>query len=258
MSGIFRTILEFILDKDNQRFILLILFAITLIGAIQYRDSYKDQVQETQKQINNIEALNDSVTTYRNLAGELTSEKSALQTDREQLRSLNEDLADELDKEKGNVEYLSNVITRLRRDSVGVDTTIIVEVDPDTWKLSWEREESGEGWYQNIEGYTEFRIDTSGTPQNPNTVLVEQTLDMKITTGITEEDGKRKIFIRSNYPYLNFTDIDGAILGPVQSSTETKSSRWGIGISGGYGYSLGSDNFNPYIGIGINYDIIQF
>jgi len=222
-----------------------------------YRDKYKEQQAETQRQINNIEALQDSVTTYRNRAGELTSQKSALQTDKEQLRTLNEDLADELDKERGNVEYLSNIITRLRRDSVGVDTTIITMVDPDTYKLDWSFEDSGDGWYQSLKGYTQIQTDTTGVPYNPNTTISEQILDMKLTTGITEEDGKRKIFVRSNYPYLNFTDIDGAILGPVRTE-DTSPDRWGLGFHGGYGYSFGNSNFTPYIGVGINYNLIRW
>lgn len=255
--GVLSAIAKFVLDKDNQRIILLVLFAFAVIAAVQYRDSYKEQKAETQRQINNIEALQDSVTTYRNEAGELTSQKLALQTDKEQLQTLNERLAEEVEKEKGNVEQLTQIITRLRRDSVGVDTTIIVQIDPDTWKLDWDKEESGDGWYQYIEGYTQFTIDTTGTPYNANTVLVEQVLDMEITTGITEEDGQRRIFVRSSYPYLEFTDINGAILGPVEPK-DNKRSRWGIGFSGGYGYSLGSSTFSPYIGIGVNYNLFEF
>jgi len=258
IGSIFKSILEFILDKDNQRFILLILLAVVLIGAMTYRDKFKAQEAETERQINNIEALKDSVTTYRNEAGELTSQKLALQTDKEQLRTLNEELADEIDKEKGNVEYLSNVITRLRRDSVGVDTTIITMIDSDTYKLDWSFEEGGTDWYQSLKGYTQVKTDTAGVPYDPNTVISEQILDIKITTGITEDNGQRRIFVRSNYPYLNFTDIDGAILGPVETAKDERGSRWGIGLHGGYGYSLNGQQFSPVISVGLNYNIFEW
>lgn len=34
--------------------------------------------------------------------------------------------------------------------------------------------------------------------------------------------------------------------------------RWHIGVTAGYGYTIGQNRFNPYIGVGITYSIISF
>ena len=55
-----------------------------------------------------------------------------------------------------------------------------------------------------------------------------------------------------------FTDINGAIIEDSPLRPEERPNRWGIGLSGGYGYSLGNQSFAPYIGIGIQYNLIEF
>lgn len=44
-----------------------------------------------------------------------------------------------------------------------------------------------------------------------------------------------------------------------KTKTISKQSKWGIGIHGGYGFSMGNTvKAHPYIGIGINYNILNF
>lgn len=40
--------------------------------------------------------------------------------------------------------------------------------------------------------------------------------------------------------------------------TFTDRKRWGIGLQAGYGYNFGSEKPGPYIGIGVQYNIVQW
>ncbi|WP_283391539.1 DUF6808 domain-containing protein [Millionella massiliensis] len=42
----------------------------------------------------------------------------------------------------------------------------------------------------------------------------------------------------------------------VKTVTDTK--RWGIGVQAGYGYNFGSEKPGPYIGIGVQYNIVRW
>jgi len=85
-------------------------------------------------------------------------------------------------------------------------------------------------------------------------------MSMHLVTGLTEEDKKLKIFIRSDFPGFSITKLDGAIIDP-QKSDIIKSffpkKKWGIGPS----ITLGLDNnLKPAISVGISvsYNIINF
>lgn len=261
--GVLSKILKFVLDKDNQRFILLLLFIGSTIFAYSYRDKYKQQYAETQKQITNIEALGDSVRTYKNKAGELGSEKLALQSDKKQLKNLNEELSKELDKEKGTVNYLSKLVTNLQGEVGSVDSTSVEVVDNNTspvgmsqYKFTWSKSNSGNKWSKILEGYFIIQADSSVKPTLIENKITKDNLSMEIITGVKTIDGKPTIFVRSTYPNLRFTNIDGAILD--DKKLNTKQSRFGLGVSLGYGYDIKSSKFIPVIGFGVTYDLFRF
>jgi len=264
MIGILKTIIEFI--TKNVKLVLLILLGIAIILGLHYRDNYKQQVQETQKQIQNIEALNDSVHTYKNKAGELTSEKKALQTDKKQLKTLNKELSKELSKEKGNVKQLTQLVTQLKGDTGSVNTSDAQVVNSDSskdstsisrYKFTWEKSSSGDKWSKMLEGYFVVEANNSYTPKIIENKITKDLLNMEIFTGVKDINGHPTIFVRSTYPNLKFTDINGAIIDNKKLSN-TKNSRWGLGIGIGYGFNTNSGTFSPVIEAGIHYNLVRF
>lgn len=258
IGSIFKSITKFLLDKDNQRFILLVLFALAVVAAVQYRDSYKDQIQETERQVNNIEALQDSVREYRTENGKIGSERRAFQTTAEQLKQLSDSLSQALEEERGNVKVITQTEFVTVRDTVYLESTVSM-LDPSTYKLSFNLNESyGGSNFRDLEGYTSFKWDTTSTqPYDGETVITKDQIGMDLITGVREEEGNYSIFIRTNYPNVQFGNIEGALI-DLEQYTESDKSRWGVGISSGYGYSLGNSTFSPYIGIGVNYNLIEF
>lgn len=43
-----------------------------------------------------------------------------------------------------------------------------------------------------------------------------------------------------------------------RTNTIYKTKRWGLGIQAGYGYGIGKQNFAPFIGVGIQYNVIAW
>lgn len=246
--------ISFLLDAENQRFILL----VALVGALVFGFTQCEKKQafklEVDKQKNNIAALQDSVGYYENKAGELTAEKLALQSDKEQLKSLNKDLYDELEKEQDKVEQLTKTNAELVADSSEVDTTSTNQLDDNHWRFDWNLSRSGDDWERVLTGYTEFYIKPTGVPYNPNTMITKDLLRLQFVTGITDDDGQKRIFFRSSYPNLKVTDIQGAII--EESAPVSTPSRFGLGFHLGGGYT--PKGFQPYVGFGINYNIIRF
>ena len=61
----------------------------------------------------NIEALNDTVKKVKNKVGEYQFEKTSLATSNDELKTLNNDLQSEVDKQKGRVIYINNAYVSL-------------------------------------------------------------------------------------------------------------------------------------------------
>jgi len=51
------------------------------------------------------------------------------------------------------------------------------------------------------------------------------------------------------------TEMDGAVIEKIRPS-QNKSKRFGVGLSSGMQFN--GTNFLPYIGVGVNYNIIRF
>lgn len=248
-------VITFLFDAKNQRFLLLVGLVLTIFFGFQQCEAKKEYKAEVQKQKNNIEALNDSVRYYRNEAGELTARKRALETDKEQLKTLNEDLHEELKKEQDRVEYLSEINAELKTDSTRADTTNTVQVGNEHWRFDWNLTRTGQDWRRVLTGYTEFNIDSTGTPYNPNTEILKDLIRLKFITGIKKSNGYKEIFLRSTYPNLEIKDIEGAIIRD-EFREQSNPSRFGIGLSVGSGYT--PDGFQPFVGATLNYNLIQF
>lgn len=44
----------------------------------------------------------------------------------------------------------------------------------------------------------------------------------------------------------------------VETHTIKDKNRWGLGVNAGYGYNFGENKFSPYIGVGLQYNLITW
>lgn len=74
-----------------------------------------------------------------------------------------------------------------------------------------------------------------------------------------EEDGALRLWVSGYEPRLDRYELDAKTVTITNTVTE-KASRWGLGVSAGYGAALSGKEvrLSPYIGVGISYTFIRF
>ena len=201
-------------------------------------------------------ALNDSIRTVKNKVGEEVFLKNTLIAEKDELKSLNESLYKEVDKLKGEVLYISKISASIKTDTVYIDNQISL-LDGGINRLSWDYFKAyNKDNSRHISGYTEFLIDTTNIGFkiiDKGTTISNDVMNINIVTGLEELDESYQIFIRTDYPGINFNNIDGAILDKKRFMKQTQPT-WIFGPSLYVG--LGVDPLNrtagPQIGIGIS------
>jgi len=210
----------------------------------------------------NIKAKNDSLRTTVNKIGNLEKAKQVLITKNKDLGEYNSELKDELDKEKGKVYNLTQIIATINGSVVEIPVEIPSEliVYPDsTLGINWKNDTIYDKYnFRKLSGVSKFKYDSTGVT-NLGTTLLSDKIGFNLITGLRELNGNLEIFVRSDYPGFNVTKLDGAIINPKKNPVFkkfVKKKRWHFGPMIGVGISSGLE-FTPIIGIGGMYSIFS-
>lgn len=86
-----------------------------------------------------------------------------------------------------------------------------------------------------------------------NTTLNEIKMDTPLTVGLTED---YKIFVTSPNPYVNFSNINGAVIDKNKLYPSKKKFNWGLQGGMGIMYDITRNNISagPYIGAGVEWN----
>jgi hypothetical protein len=76
--------------------------------------------------------------------------------------------------------------------------------------------------------------------------------DVDVIMGYDKKTKKPTIAVFTDNPYIKTVGIKSF------KTDVQKPKKFGIGIQAGYGYSIGSNKANPYVGAGLSYNIIRF
>ena len=144
--------------------------------------------------------------------------------------------------------YISQIETNIKVENIEVvkDSIIYVNNNPNdiTANFSYNDE-----WIK-LEGYSRFTI---GNEINYNTIIKNININVPLNVGITDD---YQIFAKSPNPYINFTDINGAVI--EKSKFYPKKKRFNWGLQGGFGMMYDFINKNisagPYVGVGVEYN----
>lgn len=258
---------------SNKSLVLIISIVILVLLLLSKCDKIKDL--KTQIMINNqnIEALHDTIKTVKNKAGKLQQEKLSLISSKKELENLNSSLYDELKQQKGQVLYISNLYATLKLDynnlKVKNKTLLdsisqLISENGDTldvihWDLSQKYDDKN---FRIIKGQSRFLI-RNNSILSKGSVLEQFQMGFNISTGLREEKGMLRIWAKSDYPDLTFSDIEGSLIDPQKSDVLKKlipQKRWVIGPQIGFGLSYSNGVFkpSPYIGFGLQYRMIGF
>lgn len=251
-----------------QRNILLII--ILLIGIKYLFNGYTNLTTKLAISEQNQKALLDSVRISENKIKDLVFSKNILIAEKGNLKDLNNDLAQEVKKEKGKVRSLNRIVSRIKSDTVFTDNTLILYKNG-TKGLSWKYDTIFDANNErHISGISDFSIDSNGNITPLKTKITNDEFKFNLITGLKEVNGNVEIFVRSDYPGFSVTKLDGAIIDPnkhpiIKKFTNKK--RWGIGpyVGGGINYNtryntngIPNIGFGYTFGVGIHYSIIRF
>lgn len=235
---------EWIKSIDKKVIIISIIEALIFIFVIISISQCSNQKIKNLDQ--NFVASKDKITELTLENGKLLAERSAYIVKNNEL----EEILNITKQEKKDIErklndkiaYISTIESNIRVDTLELVNTIIIK-DSSTINIGFNYDDkwvkfSGSSYYKNGKSKTSIFDININTP-----------LKVGLTNDLT-------IFVESENPYLNITNIEGAV---VDGSTlHPKKKRWNFSLQGGIGvhYGLFSQkvDIGPYVGAGISYN----
>lgn len=266
---------SWITDSKNQKTVLIGIVAILILLLWRGCQDRKALESANLQAVNNLLALQDTVRIEKNKNGDIQYVKNAFITDLKDLKDMNIDLYNEVRAQQKTIFFISQMTASIRdslkRKSSGDKASFNSTTGFD--QISWNFDTIGTDWSRTLNGKSLFtvKMDSLGkyTVAPQYSILDNFNQTMKITTGIQEsktQPGMPEIFIKSSYPGMIFTDINGAIVNPEDFKkflASPKPKKWSFGPYIGLGYGLTlekSTRLVPVlnIGLGVQYKLFNF
>jgi len=254
---ILKKIWGFISDPKNQRTVLLIAGAIVILLFIQKCDKVGKLQDKLIIKEQNESYYKDTLIKVYNKNNELQYERAVLIADKKELKEKNKELYDEVKKQRGDVIYLATALAKIKnKEPIIIHTTDTVYPDGSNG-LKWDYFKQFDKYNsRTLVGESRFMIDSGKIVKPIITTLLKDEFSLGLTTGLIEEKGQLKIFIKSDYPGFSIANLDGALIDPQKSKVLKAimpKYRWGIGptFSVGFMYNPMNKGVGPYIGIGL-------
>ncbi len=255
---------------DNIQAILIIAAVLVLLLFLNQCNTTRKLKKEMQRQEQiskqNMAALNDSLKTYRNNAGQISYSKPIAQMTPEEIKKYFPELYKNLEAALGKVKVIWQ--THIEYRDTGSVKNGIVQLDSNKFSLNYNYYSSDSSLH--IKSTNTFFADPVLVEKNKYKVVTrpgistinDVSLKMGFTTGITKEGDLYKIFITPDNNKVSVSDIVGAdvsnmINPPVPSS---KNKKWSIGPYIGFGMSFGKGTYQigPGVGVSLQYSILKF
>ena len=230
---------------------------IVIISLFLYHQCDRNTIldKEVHRLENNIYAITDTLTQYKDDNGRIIAEKHAFQLTEKELRD-----SVELLKIK-NREYITYINSNIGiRDTIHVPTYI-------------ERPFEIDSTYYADQGVIKFNnYETFGKSSRELSISIPYTFDNKLVTGYADVNLSQNIFVESmlerdkkngetfvrlisDYPNLRFNDGMGVVISNStsyeKSLRKTKGIGIGIGPSIGMNYDLGNKKIIPTVGVNL-------
>lgn len=285
MLQFFTIALNWIKDPKNKGIIKLVGIAI-LIAVILFqcnqnkglRNDLDSQKSETERIINNNEALNDTIRQKKLNDSTLLAERLAIKISMKELKDGYSDLLlgfEQFRKQNpkviekitvNNFETIREVPVYAKMDSLGNGQFIFSDsakyADGNSRKLSGNINYINKLFYK--KDSTEVDINKLGLyskVSNGALANFELTQKIKLKVGLFEDPKTKKVTIAAttSYPGITFSQLEGADIMDEVSKKAARNFRktWGIGFNIGYGGTVDLKTskvaFGPQVGIGIHY-----
>lgn len=235
---------EWVKSLDKKIIITSIIEAILFIFILISISQCASQKIETLDQ--NLLASRDKIETLTLENGNLISERSAYILKNKEL----EEILNITKQEKKDIErklndkiaYISTIESNIQVDTLElVDTVIIKDSSVVNIKFNYD-----DKWLK-FSGGTYYKNGKS------KTTIFDININTPLKVGLTNN---YTIFVESDNPYLNITNVEGAVIDG--SSLYPKKKRWNLSLHGGIGVHYGlfgqTVDVGPYIGAGVSYN----
>lgn len=199
-----------------------------------------------------IEKLDQNLIASRDKITELTLENGNLLTERSAYIVKNNELEEILNitkQEKKDIErklndkiaYISIIESNIKIDTLETIDTVEIKDSIVDIKFNY-----NDKWL-NFSGHTIYNSGIS------NTTIFNININTPLKVGLTD---KYTIFVESENPYLNITNVEGAVVD--RSILYPKKKKWNLSLHGGIGVHYGlfgqEVDVGPYVGFGVSYN----
>jgi len=242
---------------------------LLLVGTCGRNSNLKEEVKRKDQ---NLIASNDTLKTERLKNGDLQVSINGYMANAKELESFNEDLANQVKKEKGKVITLNNIVFHLKQDTADLQAYINEllskfetpeKVNDSTWNVDWTLV-----YTYDSDNYDIFNGRTQVGLRGPESFLKDITLThnktsllnrdskMSLTWGQKYEDKKLKVFAQTSHPAFQTQLLEGVYVD--YPSKRHWFSGFGIGPSVNLGYDFLHNQPAIIVGIGLQYNIYNW
>lgn len=276
MFAFFGKLWDFIVDKNNQRFVLFaiaLVFLFLWIQSCRRTDELKDTIRKNESlNQQNISALTDQIRTERNKADQAVSVSTSYVMTIEQLKKAKASLAKELEKANGEIKALGEAVTSGNNASkdkpIEIFTNKLVKYGNGIYGIQWWDKIDTLNYFRYLEAESLINVTKNDSTKeitiNPyKTKLYADSSKMVIYVSVRYnlENSKLEWTSRTDYPKL-YTSVIGNVDKDLYEkiiSKPIKQSDWGLGIFGGIGgattFNLSNGNGGFVVGLGIYYSL---
>ena len=259
---IINVIWSFVSDPSKRTFVLTIALAIAAMMWFRSCEATRRAKAdaEVQQQIadQNARALTDSLHTITLRNGETETTTSAFMAKLSDLEKLNRDLYAESKKELGNLKAII-------KGGMSINNPLHVSNElevygGDSYGLKFEKSSKTDSLDFSVRGVSKFSMQNNVIVPGTTDILENRT-SVKLILGFTEDKDNYRVFARSPSKLLKIDELTGSLIipkrgGDIIPQPAEKKKRFGIGLQIGYGITVrGSE---PFIGLGLNYNLFSF
>ena len=246
-------------------FLILLLFFNQCNTTRKLKNELKLQKQVTEQ---NMAALNDTITVYKNKAGQSSYSKPIADMSPQEIEKYFPDLYKRLKAEMGEVKVIWKTIIEYR--DTGFVKNAIVQLDSNKFSLNYNYYSKDSSLH--ILSTNTFFADPILIDKETNKYTVKTNsgistindfnLKLGFTTGIKKENGLNRIFITPDSKNTTVTLIEGAdvskLLNPIPAPSNNK--KWSVGPYIGFGmtFTNGAYHIGPGVGISVQYSLLKF
>lgn len=244
----------------NQKLTYIVIGVLIIIVALVSRtcSSNRDDLVIANQ---NIKALTGRTIELTNKLGQVQSERDIFMGDVEMLRGLTTDLMKELETQKGNVRVVTRIVTKIIYDTIVIDNTVD-KINDSTYNIKFSYKKDYDTSNSIILGgnvpATVRIIDGKASLESKSTTISDLQMNMKLYTGLKEQDGLYNIYARTDFPNVKF-DLEGAVIDPEKSFIDRKK-PFTLMVGGGFGYGLSQNGvgFFPSVGLYVGINLFRF